>query len=159
MRSALDRVNAIGWSNGATSLILLASERPEFFSTAIFLHGNASFLPEDAEAMGARSPELFEAFGEAEFSWEHARFPQKEWPSADFRDELLEVRARSLVIAGSHDMLPIDKAEEIADGILDAALVVFEDSGHFAPLEKPEKFLKTILEFLDNDVSPAEDGG
>ena len=59
---ALDRVNAIGWSNGATNLLLLASERPEFFSTAIFLHGNASFLPEDAKAMGARYPELFEAF-------------------------------------------------------------------------------------------------
>ena len=204
---ALDRVNAIGWSNGATNLILLASEHPEVFSTAIFLHGNASFLPEDAAAMGARYPELFEAFGvfekqmaatelsadeqnarvkdfdlevwfpvmfadreaarakldeafgEAEFSWEHARHTQKEWPSVDFRDELAEIRARSLVIAGSHDVLPTDKAVEIEEGIPGAAFVVFEASGHFAPLEEPEKFLETVLEFLDNDVSPAEDGG
>jgi proline iminopeptidase len=37
----LERVNAIGWSNGAMNLILLASERPDTLSSAIFLHGTA----------------------------------------------------------------------------------------------------------------------
>jgi predicted esterase len=41
-------VAAIGWSNGAGNLILLAAEHPESVTTAIFLHGVASFTAEDA---------------------------------------------------------------------------------------------------------------
>jgi pimeloyl-ACP methyl ester carboxylesterase len=54
----LDRVNAIGWSNGATNLILLASERPDTISSAIFVHGAASFGPADMAAFAQHYPEL-----------------------------------------------------------------------------------------------------
>lgn len=39
-------------------------------------------------------------------------------------------------------------AEEIAKRIPNARLEVFEDSGHFALVEKPEKFYKVIKEFV-----------
>jgi proline iminopeptidase len=203
----LARVNVIGWSNGATNLILLASEHPDVFSKAIFLHGDASFLPDDAKAMGEGYPELFEAFdafakemkvpeltegqrdarvkafnlgvwfpvmfadresavaklqetfGDATFSWAHSTYTQTEWPKIDFRGELSKIRAKSLVITGAHDMLPIGKGEEIADGIPDATFVLFEDSGHFAPLEEPAKFQSMVLEFLEDDVGSASHGG
>jgi proline iminopeptidase len=58
----LDSVNAIGWSNGAMNLIVLAAERPETIDTAIFLHGAASFTEEDNAAMAAEYPELIEAW-------------------------------------------------------------------------------------------------
>jgi proline iminopeptidase len=54
----LDKVNAIGWSNGAINLISLAHEHPETLSSAIFVHGMASMGPEDIKAMQAEHPEL-----------------------------------------------------------------------------------------------------
>jgi proline iminopeptidase len=62
----LPRVNAIGWSNGAMNLLLLASEKPDTLSSAIFLHGVASYSPADRESFVARYPAMtarFAAFG------------------------------------------------------------------------------------------------
>ena len=52
----LEKVNAIGWSNGAINLVWLAHEHPETLSSAIFVHGMASLGPEDMKAMQAPSP-------------------------------------------------------------------------------------------------------
>ena len=39
----LEQVNAIGWSNGASNLIMLAAEHPQAFDSVILLHGAATF--------------------------------------------------------------------------------------------------------------------
>ncbi len=54
----LEKVNAIGWSNGAMNLIYLAAENPGLIENAIFLHGVASWGPEDVEQVLERHPEL-----------------------------------------------------------------------------------------------------
>jgi proline iminopeptidase len=192
----LEKVNAIGWSNGAANLIALAAENPEVIESAVFLHGNASFLPEDekgiverypdlvesftkfgkemsestasAEEKNARvkafdtqvwfpylfadrdaaGPKLAEIFRDAEFSWAHAEYTNKVWANLDQRPRLGSIRARSLVIAGRHDMLPPERVQEIADGIEGAEFVIFEESGHFAPVEEKEKFVRTVVDFL-----------
>ncbi|GMR23407.1 MAG: hypothetical protein BMS9Abin37_1832 [Acidobacteriota bacterium] len=38
--------------------------------------------------------------------------------------------------------------EEIAAGIPDARYELFEESGHFAPVEEPEKFVAMVTSFL-----------
>ena len=43
----LSKVHAIGWSNGAMNLILLAAESPDSLASATFLHGAASFTEEE----------------------------------------------------------------------------------------------------------------
>ena len=193
----LDRVGAIGWSNGAMNLIYLASEQPETLSASIFVHGVARFGPEDMKTMGESHPELFKRFanfqkemqastapeatkdarvkefdvdvyfpnlfadreaGRAKlrtmyadtgFSWRHAEYVNKEVPGPfDARDRLAKITARSLVIAGRHDLLPPERAEEISKGIPASSFVVFEKSGHFAPVEEPERFQKVVVEFL-----------
>jgi proline iminopeptidase len=192
----LERVNAIGWSNGAMNLILLASENPESLSSAIFLHGAASFTAEDSAKFAADNPELVadwsaldrelgtsklsdeertrrmkafwleryfpaatadpaiaapllqRAFADAQFSWAHADYANREAPVFDARDRLGAITARSLVIAGAHDLMPPQKGHELADGIAGAKLALFEHSGHFAPLEEPERFKRVVLEFL-----------
>jgi len=58
----LPRVNAIGWSNGAMNLILLASEKPETIEKAVFLHGTASVNDDDNKAIGRAHPDLMKAF-------------------------------------------------------------------------------------------------
>jgi proline iminopeptidase len=193
----LGSVNAIGWSNGAMNLILLAAERPETIARAVFVHGAASFGPEDAQAMAQRYPELMarwasfqqevaadpaltaedktvrlrelwlgayfptmtgdpatagpmiaRLFDDAEFSFAHADYANRESPTFEARDTLSSITARALVIAGARDMLPPEKVKELADGIAGAEFVVFESSGHFAPAEETDAFCANVWEFL-----------
>ncbi len=192
----LGKVNAIGWSNGAMNLILLAAERPETVRSAIFVHGTASFTEEDGRAIAEAHPDLMarwaalqdeladptlddgertarmkamwlddylplttadpagarpmleEVFRDAQFSWRHADYSEREAPIFDARGKLAKVTARCLVIAGRHDMLPPDKVRELADGLGDARFVVFEESGHFSPVEEPTGFRSAVFGFL-----------
>ena len=89
-----------------------------------------------------------ETFRKESFSWRHADYPNQEAPMLDLLDRLPLIAARSLVIVGTHDMMPVSKGEEMRDGIRDAQLVVLQNSGHFAFLEEPELFRETIWSFL-----------
>jgi pimeloyl-ACP methyl ester carboxylesterase len=60
----LDPVNAIGWSNGAMNLILLAAEHPDTIANAIFVHGVASFTEEDNAEIASRYPELMQEYAQ-----------------------------------------------------------------------------------------------
>jgi proline iminopeptidase len=92
---------------------------------------------------------LEEFFSEAELSWKHSRYSdQVDSPGYDARPTLASIQAPSLVITGRHDLMPVAKGEEIAVGIPNAQLVIFEHSGHFAQFEEQDKFVKTILDFL-----------
>jgi len=193
----LRRANAIGWSNGAMNLILLAAERPETIERAVFVHGAASFGQEDMAAMAGKYPELMgrwaafqqevagnpeltdeektarmrelwlgdyfptmtgdpagagpmmeRLFGDARFSFAHADYANRESPSFEARDKLPTIAARSLVVAGAHDMMPPEKVRELAEGIAGAEFVVFEKSGHFAPAEETEAFCARVWGFL-----------
>jgi pimeloyl-ACP methyl ester carboxylesterase len=192
----LAKVNAIGWSNGAMNLILLAAEHPDTIANAIFVHGVASYTAEDNADFAARYPELMQEyakfledaenpeltdqqrtemmralwlekwfplmtadpdnapvmleqlFGGAQFSWAHADYANRESPTFEARDQLPLITARCLVIAGAHDMLRVEKVQELADGLDEAEFVVFRNSGHFAPAEEPELFANVVFTFL-----------
>jgi pimeloyl-ACP methyl ester carboxylesterase len=103
------------------------------------------FLFADRDAAKAK---LAQVFGDARFSWAHAQYTNKKWATLDLRDRLPRIRARSLVIAGRHDVLPPEKVQEMANGIEGSEFVVFEESGHFSPVEETEKFVRTVVEFL-----------
>jgi proline iminopeptidase len=192
----LTQVNAIGWSNGASNLILLAAAYPETLSSVVFLHGLACFSEEDLADFAESYPEIFEKynaflaevadesmpveektarqrslwleeyfpaitadpeasraavqelFSEAELSWAHVAYNNQEAANFDARDRLPKITAKSLVIAGTHDAISMARSQELADGIKDAMLVVFDKSGHFAPIEEPELFKATVFSFL-----------
>ncbi len=59
----LEKVHALGWSNGAFNLIHLAAERPELLKSAMFLHGTSRFTAEDQQRIVDEYPEMVEAFG------------------------------------------------------------------------------------------------
>ena len=192
----LERVHALGWSNGAVNLILLASETPEILRSALFVHGSASFTEEDGAEFQQTYPELTESwvalqqtmadeavpdeekqaelrrlffdawfpkmfadpeaghqklaelYKDTELSWRHSLYAEQELPTYDFTDRLGDISVPSLVIAGAHDMLPPEQVEELHEGIPDSRFVVFENSGHFAMVEEPEKWQKVVLDFI-----------
>jgi proline iminopeptidase len=87
-------------------------------------------------------------FGDAEFSWAHAEYSQRENPTFDASDQLPLITARCLVITGVHDSFPVSKGEEMAAGISGAQFALFEESGHYAPAEEPEIFEDLVFSFL-----------
>ena len=145
----------------------LQAQHPEFIKHyAAFLAEIGEFAPEEQNArmkgfiLKEWPPVMFAdpeagadllagAFRDAEFSWPHSAYSSTETPTFDFRDRLSAIRAPSLVIAGAHDVQPPEAAREIHAGIPGSRFVVFEHSGHFAPLEEPELFVETALDFLE----------
>jgi pimeloyl-ACP methyl ester carboxylesterase len=89
-----------------------------------------------------------EVFRDAQLSWPHANYANEECPTFDARDELAAIPVRSLVIAGAHDLLPASRVKVLADGIPHAEFLVFERSGHFAPMEEPDGFKAAVFGFL-----------
>ena len=80
-------------------------------------------------------------------------FNEREAPTMDLRPRLAGILVPTLVIVGRHDFITtVGMAQEMARHLRDARLEVFEDSGHFAVLEEPEKFFRVVKEFA---VSPA----
>jgi 3-oxoadipate enol-lactonase len=64
-------------------------------------------------------------------------------------DELVAIRARTLVLAGSEDLAtPPVQAEAIAQHIPGARLSVLEGAGHLANLERTDAFNRLLLEHL-----------
>jgi proline iminopeptidase len=192
----LGKVNAIGWSNGAINLILLASEHPDTLESAIFVHGEPRYTEQDDKELQTQHPELFQLYvkffqemaskpmspegadaqvkrfyveqlfvflsadrdagrarlkgmyGDTGFSWRHTQYQGKDLGAYDFRDRLPRITTRALVIAGAHDLIPVERAREISQGIPGSVFVVFERSGHFAPVEEPTAFVATVRGFL-----------
>lgn len=70
-------------------------------------------------------------------------------PQFDLTDRLKEIQVPTLIIVGRHDWItPVESSEEIAAGIPNSELVIFENSGHSPQLEENEKFIATVREFL-----------
>jgi len=67
----------------------------------------------------------------------------------DYRDDLPNISAPTLIIAGHEDGVrkPID-AESIHQGIPNSRLEVIDQAGHLMNMEQPEVFNQVLLEFL-----------
>jgi proline iminopeptidase len=78
-------------------------------------------------------------------------FNDKEAATMDLRPSLKNIAVPTLVIVGRHDFITnVAMAEEMVKYIPDARLEIFEDSGHFALVEEPEKFYRIIKEFVES---------
>jgi pimeloyl-ACP methyl ester carboxylesterase len=68
------------------------------------------------------------------------------------RDRLTEIKAPTLVVWGEDDpLVPVRDAWEFGRLIPDARVVVYEDTGHVAMLERPAAFNALVAEFVDED--------
>ena len=77
-------------------------------------------------------------------------FNDKEAATMDLRPHLKKITVPTLVIVGRHDFITnVAMAEEMVKYIPNARLEIFENSGHFALVEEPEKFYRVIKEFVE----------
>lgn len=67
----------------------------------------------------------------------------------DFRDQLLNVKAETLVISGKYDGLnPPEDGKEVASLIKDAKFVEMQYSGHAPIFEEPKTYIEVVENFL-----------
>jgi 3-oxoadipate enol-lactonase len=65
------------------------------------------------------------------------------------RDRLAEIHCPTTVIVGEEDEPFRPRAEELAEGIADARLVVIPDAAHSPQLENPTAWLDAVTAHLD----------
>jgi proline iminopeptidase len=68
-------------------------------------------------------------------------------PGYDLLAMLRRTRPRMLVIHGEHDIIPLECAINVAAAVPGARLVVLEDCGHFAFLDRPAEVFDAIADF------------
>jgi proline-specific peptidase len=107
-------------------------------------------------------PFYFARYGERERAWiDELRadrlnsdtlrlFNEEILQTFDLRPNLALIDAPTLVLTGEQDFItgPVC-AEEIADGIVGAELVLIPDCGHLPFVEQPERFREEVLRFMD----------
>jgi len=73
------------------------------------------------------------------------------WQGAAFADEAATIETPTLILAPSHDrpMTPDLVREKVANIISGSRLEVLNETGHYAPVERPELIAKRIEAFLD----------
>ena len=78
-------------------------------------------------------------------------FNEREAVTMDLRPHLKDIPVPTLVIVGRHDFITnVAMAEEMVKHIPNARLEIFEDSGHFAHVEEPEKFYRVVKQFVSD---------
>jgi pimeloyl-ACP methyl ester carboxylesterase len=69
--------------------------------------------------------------------------------ACDLRAEVRQIKATSLIIAGSNDLFsPPYLARGVAEGLVEVELEIWEETGHFPFLEEPERFNRRLELFI-----------
>ena len=77
-------------------------------------------------------------------------FSKEEYGGIEVEDRLKDVTQPVLVCTGRLDRVcTVAAAEAIVQGLPDAKLTIFEDSGHMTFVEENERYLKVVRDFLD----------
>lgn len=165
-RLGIDRVNAIGMSAGANTLLHMATQQPSRIDALIHVSGTPRF-PDPARAIMRSMTE--EGRSEAEWAemrgrhvqgddqiralWRHARGFADDQQDMNFDARSLAViTARTLVVHGDRDPLyPVELALELYRAIPSAALWVVPNGGH-GPIfgDQAAPFVATAAAFLND---------
>lgn len=85
-----------------------------------------------------------------QFSIDRAAYNFSEMRAWDVGEELGNLAARALILAGKHDKAtPPKLARDLHKRIKGSKILVFDKSGHFPFLDEPEKFNSAVLGFLE----------
>ena len=147
----IQKANILGFSDGGNIAMVFAMKYPERVYRLILNGANldASGIKRSTQLpieigyklamLGAKKSE--EAKANAEMLGLMVNDPNVK------PEELASIKARTLVIAGTNDMVKDAHTKLIASGIKDSKLVLIKGN-HFIANKRPEEFNRAVLEFL-----------
>jgi pimeloyl-ACP methyl ester carboxylesterase len=155
----LDKAALVGWSDGACTSLVLASNSPERAAGVFFFACNMDpsgtkeieFTPplkrcfnrhvKDYQQLSP-TPDQFDEFSEA------VGFMQRTQPNYSAAD-LARIRVPVTIVQSEHDeFIKREHAEYLVRSIPNAEFVYLPGVSHFAPLQRPDQFNSAILAFL-----------
>lgn len=155
----LERAALVGWSDGACTALVLATQAPTRVTGVFFFACNMDpsgtkemdFTPilqrcvsrhrQDYTQLSA-TPDQFEEFSEA------LGLMQKTQPNYSAQD-LAQISVPIAIVQSEHDeFIKREHAEYLARSIPNAEFILLQDVSHFAPLQRPEQFNSTMLAVL-----------
>lgn len=155
----LEKAALVGWSDGACTALVLASNMPArvagvfFFACNMDPSGTKEFVltPIIERCIGrhmkdyaqlSATPDKFDEFSEA------VGLMQRTQPNYS-ADELAQVSVPVTIVHSEYDeFIKREHAEYLAWSIPNAEFVYLEGVSHFAPLQRPGQFSDAILAFL-----------
>ncbi len=159
----IDRIDIVGWSDGANTGLDLAMRYPKRVGRLFAFGANASvsgmvgepekqaifpLLMQRVSADYARlspTPGDFEdVAGKMSAMWA----TQPEWADA----QLATIKSPVWIVEGDHEeFIRREHTEHLARAIPGAGLLILPGASHFAPLQSPGLFNAAVLQFLDDD--------
>jgi pimeloyl-ACP methyl ester carboxylesterase len=155
----LSKASLVGWSDGACTALVLASRAPAQVTGVLFFGCNMDpsgakefvFTPiigrclnrhkQDYARLSA-TPDQFESFFEA------VGLMQRTQPNYT-RQDLAQISVPVMIVHSEYDeFIKREHAEYLSQNIPHAEFVLLPGVSHFAPLQRPELFNQTMLEFL-----------
>ena len=147
----IERAHLLGFSDGGNIALIFALRHPERVGRLI-LNG-ANLNPAGAKRsvqipieLGYRFASLFARKSESARRKAELLGLMVNDPNIDPAD-LAKIRSKTLVIAGTMDMIKSEHTRQIAAGIPDAQLI-FLEGDHFIAGKHPEAFNRAVLAFL-----------
>jgi pimeloyl-ACP methyl ester carboxylesterase len=155
----LEKAALVGWSDGACTALILASQAPARAAGVFFFACNmdpsgakeVEFTPILERCIGrhmqdyarlSATPDQFQEFSET------VGLMQRTQPNYSAND-LAEVSVPVAIVHSEHDeFIKREHAEYLARSIPNAEYVFLPGVSHFAPLQRPEQFNIAMLTFL-----------
>jgi len=147
----LDSVNILGWSDGGNIGLIMAMKYPQKVKKLAVMGANlynnsSSVKPWVNKLLNKEYKELTDTVASDVFRKRMIGLLLYE-PNISEK-ELANIQCPTLVMAGSDDMIKEEHTKGIAAGIKHSQLVIFPKGNHYEPDERPERFNKTVLDFL-----------
>lgn len=147
----IEKANILGFSDGGNIALVFALNYPEKINKLI-LYG-ANLMPNGVKTV-YQLPIVIEYY----FSKICSVFSKNAGKKAELlrlmvkepkirKEKLTGILSKTLVIAGTNDMIKEEHTKTIADNIGNSSLV-FLSGSHFVSKENPTEFNKTVLSFL-----------
>jgi pimeloyl-ACP methyl ester carboxylesterase len=156
----VEKAALVGWSDGACTALILASQAPARVGGVLFFACNMdpsgtkeieftlimrrcmNRHVQDYQRLSV-TPDQFDDFSEA------VGLMQRTQPNYS-ANELAALSVPVWIVQGEHDeFIKREHAEYLARSIPNAELVILPNVSHFAPLQRPEQFNRIVLAFLD----------
>ena len=161
----LKQVDVVGWSDGGIIGLDMAMKHPERVRRLIAIGANYDVdgvPPKDLSAQTIQTAAAQVKPFYDNVAPDPARFPilvnkivtmlthEPHYTIA----ELGRIRARTLIVAGEHDMILRKHTDSLAHAIPGAKEIIVPRASHFGPLETPEVYEQLAVRFLGPDKLP-----
>jgi pimeloyl-ACP methyl ester carboxylesterase len=151
----LDSVCMLGWSDGGNIGLIMAMQYPAKVKRLAVM--GANLYNNSSSVKPWVNKTLRKEYNEIKDDTTYGSLFRKRMidlllyePNLDEK-ELQKISCPVLVMAGSDDVIKESHTKLIASGIKQSQLVIFPKGNHYEPSERPERFNKTVLDFLMHD--------